>query len=197
MKLWIVRTIQTLQLKLSADLEATRRRITIEYILPADDLHRLALKRRFQLSICRLLTSAALGFIAEIDIKNYTKHEAVMDLLATSPSFLLVDPIARSFRELFILLYKEAHKLKFVPPSPTIECKVLTDVLKEINGHEPRQTRIMEDTPIENTTEKTNTTFDNNTTKTIDLHADTDSTSSITATTTRTSTTEEQPLFDQ
>jgi hypothetical protein len=44
--------------------------ITIEYILPADDLHRLALKRRFQLSICRLLTSAALGVIAEIDIKK-------------------------------------------------------------------------------------------------------------------------------
>jgi hypothetical protein len=65
--------------------------ITIKYILPADDLHRLALKRRFQLSICRLLTSAALGFIAEIDIKNYTE--------------------------------------KFVP-TPTIECKVLTDVLK-------------------------------------------------------------------
>ena len=77
-----------------------------------------------------------------------------MDLLATSPSFLLVDPIARSYRE-FVLLYKEAQKLKFIPP-PTIKCKVLTNVLKEINGHEPRQTRIMENTPIENTTEKTN-----------------------------------------
>ena len=53
----------------------------------------------------------------------------------------------------------------------------------------------MENTQIENNTEKTNTTFDYNTTNTIDLHADTDSTSSITATTTRTSTTEEQPLF--
>jgi hypothetical protein len=77
--------------------------ITIDYILPADDLLRLALKRRFQLSICRLLTSAALGFIAEIDIKNYTEK-----------SFLLQPSSAKSL--------------------PTCS--------KEINGHEPRQTRI-------------------------------------------------------
>jgi hypothetical protein len=64
----------------------------------------------------------------EIDIKKYTKHEAVMDLLATSPSFLLVDPIVRSHRE-FTLLYKEARKLNFFP-TPTIKCKVLTDVIK-------------------------------------------------------------------
>ena len=74
---------KTLQLKLSANLETTRHRITNDYFLPAEELHCLALKRRFQLSICRLLTSAALGLIAKIDIKNYTKHEAVMDLLAT------------------------------------------------------------------------------------------------------------------
>ena len=86
MKLRTVRTINTLQLKLSVDLKATRRRITIEYILPVDDLHHLALKRCFQLSIFRLLTSAALGFIPEIDIKNYTKHEAVTLLLARGPN---------------------------------------------------------------------------------------------------------------
>ena len=87
---------KTLQLKLSADLDATRRRIANDYFLPVENLHRLALKRRFQLSICRLLTSAALGFIAEIDIKNNTEHEAVMNLLATSPTSLLVEPIANS-----------------------------------------------------------------------------------------------------
>jgi hypothetical protein len=59
---------KALQLKLSADLEETKRRITNEYFLPVDSLHCLALKRRFQLSICRLLASTALGFIAEIDI---------------------------------------------------------------------------------------------------------------------------------
>ena len=101
---------KTLQLKLSADLDATRRRIANDYFLPVENLHRLALKRRFQLSICRLLTSAALGFIAEIDIKNNTEHEAVMNLLATSPTSLLVEPIANNARE-FLLLYKEAHNL--------------------------------------------------------------------------------------
>ena len=81
---------KTLQLKPLADLDATRRKITIEYSLPADNLHQLALKRRFQQSLCRLLTSAALGFIAEIDIKNCTEHEAVMDLLASTPSLMIV-----------------------------------------------------------------------------------------------------------
>ena len=149
---------KALQLKLSVDLGETRRRITNKYILPADNLHCLALKRRFQLSICRLLTSAALGFIAEIDIKNYNEHDA-MDLLATSPASLLTSPIAKSYRE-FALLYKEAHKLKFVPP-PTTENKVLTDVLNEINGYETRQTRIMEDATINTeNTENAITTID-------------------------------------
>jgi len=78
--------------------------------------------------------------------------------MTTSPSFLLVDPTAKPYRE-FVLLYKEAHNLKFVPP-PTTEDKVLTDVVKEINGHKPRKTRIMEETLIENTTENTIATFD-------------------------------------
>ena len=103
MKLRTERTIKTLQHKLSANLEATRHRITNKYFLQADNLHCLALKRRFQLSICRLLTSAALGFTAEIDIKNYTEHKLVMDLLATSPTFLLMDPIAKTSREFLLL----------------------------------------------------------------------------------------------
>jgi hypothetical protein len=87
---------KTLQIKLSADLDATRRRFANDYFLPAENLHRLALKRCFQLSICRLLASAALGFIAEIDIKNNTEHKAVMNLLTTSPTSLIVDPIAKT-----------------------------------------------------------------------------------------------------
>ena len=75
------KNFKTLQLKISANLETTRRRITNDYFLPAEDLHRLALKRRFQLSICRLLTSAALGFIAETNIKNNTEHEANRQIL--------------------------------------------------------------------------------------------------------------------
>ena len=91
--------------------------------------------------------------LSEIDIKNYTEHEAVMDLLASSPDLLLVDSIAKTYRE-FLLLYKEAHKLRFVP-HPTIEHKVLTNVFKEINGHEMRQTRVMEITTIKKTTDTT------------------------------------------
>ncbi len=71
-----------------------------------------------------------------------------MDLLATSPSLLLLEPIAKTFTE-FILLYKEVHKLKFVP-LPTIEHKVFTGVLNKINGHEVRKTQIPKD-PNKNT----------------------------------------------
>jgi hypothetical protein len=56
-----------------------------------------------------------------------------MDLLASSPHLMLVEPISKDHHK-FLLLYKEAHKLKFVP-LPTIEHKALTDVFNEINGH--------------------------------------------------------------
>jgi hypothetical protein len=142
---------KTLQTKLLADLEATRRRITREYILPADNLLCLALKRRFQHSICRLLTSAALGFIAEIDIKNYTEHEAVMDLLASSPHLMLVNPISNDHRESFYS--KEAHKLKFVP-RPTIEHKAIASVFNEINDQATRFPQTLVDLTIEKTTQR-------------------------------------------
>jgi hypothetical protein len=135
------RTTQTLQLKISANLEATRQRITIKYFLPADKLHRLALKRRFQLSNCRLLTSAVLGFIAEIDIKNYTKHEAVMDLLAITlllaggPNYQIlpwvVHPPIQGSAQTQICSSFSNHQVQ----SPYQRAQ-------EINGHEPRQTRI-------------------------------------------------------
>jgi hypothetical protein len=143
---------KTLLTKLLTDLDATRRRITKEYLLPADNLLCLALKRRFQHSICRLLTSAALGFIAEIDIKNYTEHEAVMDLLASSPHLMLVNPISKDHRE-FLLLYKEAHTLKFVP-RPTIEHKAIASVFNEINDQATRFPQTLVDLTIEKTTRR-------------------------------------------
>ena len=100
---------KTLQLKLLPDLKATRQRITIKYFLQANNLHRLALKRRFQLSICRLLTSAALGSIAETDIKTTPN-------MKRSPSFLLVNPIAKASRE-FILLYKRSAQTQICSSS--------------------------------------------------------------------------------
>jgi hypothetical protein len=108
-----------------------------------------------------------------------------MDLLATSPSLLLLEPIIKSFTE-FTLLYKEAHKLKFVP-LPTIKHKNLTSVLNKINGHEIRKTQILKD-PTTNTstepTEKTcTTTTDSTTTNATEILPDTETTTStITAT---------------
>jgi hypothetical protein len=108
-----------------------------------------------------------------------------MDLLSTSPSLLLAEPIAKTFTE-FVLLYKEAHKLKFVP-LPTIEHKVLTGVLNKINGHEVRKTQIPKDPTKDTTTEPTEktstTTTHSTTTNSTELPTSTEmTTSTITAT---------------
>ena len=66
---------------------------------------------------------------------------------------MLVEPIANNPRE-FLLLYKEAHKLKFIPP-PTIKHKVLNSVFNEINGRELTKKRITEAMQTEKTTEFT------------------------------------------
>ena len=72
-----------------------------------------------------------------------------MNLLATSPFFLLVDPITKSYHD-FTLLYKEVHKLKFVP-TPTIECKVLTNMLKRDQWSRAKADTNSVNTLIENT----------------------------------------------
>ena len=64
-----------------------------------------------------------------------------MDLLASSPDLMLVEPIAKNYLE-FLLLYKEAHKLKFVPP-PAIKHKAIAYVFNEINGQVTRHQKIL------------------------------------------------------
>ena len=101
-----------------------------------------------------------------------------MDLLASSPHLMLVEPISKDHHE-FLLLYREAHKLKFVP-HPTIEHKAIAYVFNEINGHTAKFPQTMVDLTIEKTIEKTtdNTTnllVDNEATGTTTTNTDNES----------------------
>lgn len=157
-----------------ADEEATKLRWT-NYIVEVDNLTRLGLKHRFQASFCVLLTSAARGFTAEIGTHpSYTEHEAVMDLLVTSPSLLLGDPLFLNDIE-FLTRYKSANKLPFLP-MPTVKHS-LEDTLLNVNGFSRKQP------PIEMNTESTSMT-------TNDLH---DDTTLVSTTTTNTTSLTEQP----
>ncbi len=113
------------------DEEATKNRWK-EYVRQIDNLTRLGLKKRFHTSFCKLLTSAARGFTAEIGTQpSYTEHEAVMDLLVTSPSLLLGEPLFSNAID-FMNLYKTTNNLAYLPP-PTIDHS-LEDALTSVNG---------------------------------------------------------------
>jgi hypothetical protein len=91
-----------------ADLEATKIRWT-KYHKEVDNLTRLGMKHRFQASFCTLLNSAAKGFTAEVGTNpSYTNHEAVMDLLVTSPALLLGKPFYWDAMT-FLTLYKKTN----------------------------------------------------------------------------------------
>jgi hypothetical protein len=59
---------------------------------------------------------AAKGFIAQVGIKGYDAHVAVMDLLATQTNDKIV-PLSVNLHD-FLVIYKEAAKLTFVPTPP-------------------------------------------------------------------------------
>jgi hypothetical protein len=89
-----------------------------------------ALKKRYQLSICQLLSMVAKGFIAQVGIKGYNTHVAVMDLLATHTNNLIT-PLFVNVHN-FLVFYKEAAKLTFVP-IPTVTHS-LSGVIDQVNG---------------------------------------------------------------
>jgi hypothetical protein len=52
------------------------------FVFPILDLNVKAMRKRFQVSFCRLLSLAAKGFIAQVRMEGYDPNVAVMDLLA-------------------------------------------------------------------------------------------------------------------
>ena len=105
--------------QLEVKLETLRCDWTMRYALPTEKLNIAALKRRFLASFCKLLSNAATGFVALTGIKNYSGHEAVLDLLVSTPSIVITEPFATSITE-FLRVYKTVNKLQYIS-SPTIE----------------------------------------------------------------------------
>jgi len=99
------------------------------------------LRRRFQLSFCRLLSSAAKGFIAQVGTEGYDAIVAIMDLLFMHGNEVLA-PLNVTTHD-FLVLLKEAKGTTIIP-SPTVEHS-LSEVLHKINGTSPLEDRGQED----------------------------------------------------
>ncbi len=73
---------KALEDELTEAIEATRCNWATRFVFPVFNMNVNALRKRFQLSFCRLLSLAAKGFIAQVGIEGYDPTVAVMDLLA-------------------------------------------------------------------------------------------------------------------
>jgi hypothetical protein len=109
---------KALEDELAEAIEATRRDWATRFVLPVFDMNVKALRRRFQLSLCRLLSSAAKGFIALVGTEGYDATVAVMDLLAIHGDEVIA-ALNVTTRE-FLTLLKETTGTTIIP-SPTVE----------------------------------------------------------------------------
>ena len=127
--------------ELTGEIEAIRRDWAKRFVFPAYDMNVKALQKRFQLSFCRLLSSAAKGFIAQVGIEGYEAIVAVMDLLALHSNEVLKTLNVNTHE--FLVLLKEATG-KTIIPSPTVEHS-LSEALNKINGTSSSEDRGQED----------------------------------------------------
>ena len=132
---------KALEDELAETILATRREWATRFVLPVFDMNVKALRRRFQLSFCRLLSSAAKGFIAQVGIEGYDAIVAIMDLLSIHGDEVLA-PFNVTTHD-FLVLLKEATGTTIIP-SPTVEHS-LSEALHKINGTSPLEDRGQED----------------------------------------------------
>ena len=124
---------KALEDELAETISATRRDWATRFVLPVLDMNVKALRRRFQLSFCRLLSSAAKGFIAQVGTEGYDAAVAIMDLLAIHGDAVTA-PLNVTTHD-FLLLFKEAVGTTIIP-SPTVEHS-FSDLLHQVNGTSP------------------------------------------------------------
>ena len=106
---------------------AMRRDWATCFVFPVQDLNVKALRKRFQLSYCRLLSLAAKGFIVQVGTKGYDTNVAIMNLLAMHGNEIVAP--------LNVVLLKEAAGMTIIP-SPTVNHS-MTELLNKINGMSP------------------------------------------------------------
>jgi hypothetical protein len=121
---------KSLQDELALETEALRRNWALRFVLPVQELNCGALKKRYKLAVCRLLTMAEKGFIAQVGIKGYNPHLAVVDLLVTHTDEVTA-PLSINPHN-FLILYKKAAKLMTIP-TPTIQHSMM-GVINDVNS---------------------------------------------------------------
>ena len=132
---------KALENKLAEAIEATRHDWATRFVFPVLDLNVKALRKRFQLSYCQLLSLAAKGFVTQVRTEGYDANVAIMDLLAMHGDEV-VAPLNITPHD-FLVLLKEAAGMTIIP-SPTVE-HYMTDLLDKINGTSPPGGRGQED----------------------------------------------------
>ena len=132
---------KALEDELTEAIEATRRDWAKRFVFPVFNMNVNALRKRFQLSFCRLLSLAAKGFIAQVGIEGYDHTVAVMDLLAMHSDDVIA-PLNVTIHG-FLVLLKEAMGATIIP-SPTVDHS-LSEVIHKINGTSPSEDRGQED----------------------------------------------------
>jgi hypothetical protein len=116
--------------ELTKAIEATRRNWATCFVFPCYKMNVKALRKRFQLSCCKLLLSAAKGFIAQVGTEGYDSTVAIMDLLSMHGEMVVASLNVNTHD--FLVLLKEATGMTIIP-SPTVEHS-LSDELNKING---------------------------------------------------------------
>jgi hypothetical protein len=119
--------------QLAVRIKKIQRKLALDYAIRVNDLNCHALWQRFLASFCKLLPKAAKVFIAQHGINGYTKHQAVLDLVATLPNKALAS-IKMTMRK-FLLLYKMTNMIA-VMPAPTLQHN-LQSVLNKITSPPP------------------------------------------------------------
>jgi hypothetical protein len=132
---------KALEDKLAEAIKATRREWATRFVLPVFDMNVKALRRRFQLSLCRLLSSAAKGFIAQVGTKGYNATVAIMDLFAMHGDEVIASLNVTPRK--FLILLEETTGATIIP-SPTVEHS-LSELLHQVNGTSPSRNRGQED----------------------------------------------------
>ena len=108
---------KALEDKLAEAIEATQRKWASRFIVSIQDMNVKAMRKRFQLSFCRLLSMAAKGCVAQVGTEGYDANIAIMDLIAMHRNKVVV-PLNISPHNSLVLL-KEAAGLTIIP-SPTV-----------------------------------------------------------------------------
>jgi hypothetical protein len=124
---------KTLEDELAGKIEALQRNWATRYVLPVQDLNVRVMRKRFQLSYCWLLSSAAKGFIAQVGAEGYDASVAIMDLLTMHGNDVAA-PLNVTPHN-FLVLFKEAARLTTIP-TPTIDHS-MTELINKINGTPP------------------------------------------------------------